>query len=224
MSSECVTFLLLGIGGVGKSTVFKQCKILYSGGFSDADKMEGKQCIVQQMVEMLRITIRAGATMNILDGDDADSISERIDLLPPSIDVKDSKALEECRQAIHGAWVNPKVRQSFEKLTKISSTDASVALYIDFAEIFLNRHEEICLPDYLPSDDDMLMFRRETSGIQRLDYKYKPDERTKETKIKLIDVGGQFHERHNWYVHYLVSQHISTPLFGLTYLCITTPH
>ncbi len=42
-----------GIGGVGKSTIFKQIKLLHAKGFTDDDRGGARVVIVKQMVKTL---------------------------------------------------------------------------------------------------------------------------------------------------------------------------
>jgi hypothetical protein len=44
---------IVGTGGVGKSTVFKQLKLLHTGGFTDDDRIEARGAIVKQIVTIL---------------------------------------------------------------------------------------------------------------------------------------------------------------------------
>ena len=52
--------LVLGIGGVGKSTIFKQINLLYSTGFSAKVRAEGKIVIIKGMLHALREVVKFG--------------------------------------------------------------------------------------------------------------------------------------------------------------------
>lgn len=51
----------------------------------------------------------------------------------------------------------------------------------------------ICLQDYLPSQQDILLARKPTKGIHEYDFEIK------NVPFKMVDVGGQRSERRRWF-------------------------
>ena len=52
--------LVLGIGGVGKSTVFKQIKLLHGAGFVETERKEGKTILIKTLLHTLRQILSYG--------------------------------------------------------------------------------------------------------------------------------------------------------------------
>ena len=51
----------------------------------------------------------------------------------------------------------------------------------------------MCLQDYLPSQQDILLARKPTKGIHEYDFEIK------NVPFKMVDVGGQRSERRRWF-------------------------
>ncbi|KAL8163526.1 UNVERIFIED_CONTAM: Guanine nucleotide-binding protein subunit alpha-13 [Gekko kuhli] len=58
---------------------------------------------------------------------------------------------------------------------------------------FLDNLDKLGEPDYLPSQQDILLARRPTKGIHEYDFEIK------NVPFKMVDVGGQRSERKRWF-------------------------
>ncbi len=68
----------------------------------------------------------------------------------------------------------------------------SYELELEWADYFLNNSDRIMDVKQSITDEDMLKLRRETSGAQRLPFKFG------QNNLTMVDVGGQIHERTTW--------------------------
>ena len=57
---RCIVFRT-GVAGVGKSTFFKQLKLIYTDGFSDTERKETHLVVMQQMLRVMNRILRYGA-------------------------------------------------------------------------------------------------------------------------------------------------------------------
>merc|ERR1712129_253767 len=71
-------------------------------------------------------------------------------------------------------------------LCAVSSPYRTVALF------FFDNVQRICSPDYKPTDEDILLVRKRTTGIIEEHFLIK------NTKFHIFDVGGQRNERKKW--------------------------
>jgi GTPase SAR1 family protein len=177
-----VKLLLLGAGESGKSTIFKQMKILFGEGFSMEDKMEAKIQIniniFDSMVNLCNAVEDLGLFGELQDTRSFEqflSIAERSN--PEHISKQNAKMITRLWQdpAIQKAW---SMRASFQVLEAASS--------------FLDRVEEISSDGFIPSEHDILLARVKTTGIKEDRYNIHG------SIFEMYDVGGQRNERRKW--------------------------
>merc|ERR1711892_683817 len=65
----------------------------------------------------------------------------------------------------------------------------------DSAKFFLDNIERVTADDFIPTDEDILLSRKQTSGI--IEYQFTLD-MSSNFSFRLIDVGGQRGERRKW--------------------------
>jgi len=81
-------------------------------------------------------------------------------------------------------WADPAIRAAYEKKSEFQLMDA--------AQYCFEQVDRFADPDFTPTDNDVLRVRVRTTGIIETTFKIK------ETKFKMIDVGGQRNERKKW--------------------------
>eukprot|EP00483_Globobulimina_turgida_P001192 UN01194 len=181
--------LLLGPGSSGKTTFFKQLKIIHhQQGFTDKDRRDYEAQINNQIIEQMQKLISRGREL-IEDFPDKYAHLEISDEVVDSASFiellrRDNEINEEVAYHISQLWNDPGIGATFELRGKLSIPDS--------CKYFFDNVTKISLGDYLPSDKDILLVRKRTTGIIEEHFTIKG------TKFHIFDVGGQRNERKKW--------------------------
>ncbi|KAL6936655.1 hypothetical protein ACO0R3_000255 [Hanseniaspora guilliermondii] len=205
--------LLLGVGESGKSTVLKQFKILRQGGYTQDELEKLRSVIYKNLLDIVTDICKARNKYKIPVGE-ADikdlkgtikDVDDFMNTLRLSIDNRNefitrNVPLEELEiEDIVGL-----PSKFFAYLAILWKTPATQALLrskhrknfhlLGNASYFIDSLERISKPDYVPTVDDVLKARIQTSGIQETTVEMQEDN----IKLKIYDVGGQRVERKKW--------------------------
>merc|ERR1719148_507056 len=200
MDHRIKKLLLLGAGGSGKSTFFKQLQTIHGHGFSDKDRISFKNHVYHQVIEqMKRIISRAEEFSedypeefsNLKIGDDAIDAAEYFELLRDDAPVTDDIA-----DRVATLWNDQGIKNTFDKRAKFGVTDSS--------GYFFDEIRRISSPNYIPSFEDVLLCRHRTTGVVDRLFTIKG------TQLRIFDVGGQRAERKKW-IHCF--EHVTAVLF-----------
>jgi hypothetical protein len=101
-------------------------------------------------------------------------------------------------------WQDVKIRDDVKQLFMDSAIKKALERRNEFhlddsAEYFLTELDRITVNDYVPTDRDVLMCRKKTTGIVESEFDIM------DHKIKLLDVGGQRNERKSMYTSIVMS-------------------
>merc|ERR1719411_613871 len=180
--------LLLGAGGSGKSTFFKQLQTIHGHGFSDKDRISFKNHVYHQIIEqMKRIISRAEEFSEDYPeefgdckiGNDAIEAAEYFELLRD-----DAPVTEDIADKVEILWKDDGIRNTFNKRAKFGVTDST--------GYFFDEIRRISSPNYIPSFEDVLLCRHRTTGVVDRLFTIKG------TQLRVFDVGGQRAERKKW--------------------------
>jgi len=177
-----IKLLLLGAGESGKSTIFKQMKILYgTGGFSQSELQKAALTIFSNIITDMQTLIVNCEKYGPLDASLKEAASY-LSLLPyevptANIDAKASKY-------ISSLWKDPELQKTWKARSNFQVQD-SLAHYCE-------NIERIGAPKYVPTQRDVLLTRVRTSGIVEEAY------RIDGVDFVMFDVGGQRNERRKW--------------------------
>lgn len=191
--------LLLGAGESGKSTIFKQIKVLFQTGFDDYERRNYTSVVHANVFQAIKILLEGceefaleveGANIYVLQPEN-EPRSDRISKLltgssPPTL----TPAVAEDIQHL---WKDPAVQAAYLRANSLQLPDCS--LY------FLENIHRLAQPDYVPTAEDVLYARVRTTGIVETEFtpteasnrKVAPNE-----VYKMVDVGGQRNERRKW--------------------------
>lgn len=184
---EIIKLLLLGAGESGKSTIFKQMKLLYGDEktFSDDERARYRTVIhgntisaMQTLIDFSGVfgeqkQVEGKAEPDLENWSDARDFKQLKDTLDP-----------EGAKLLKSLWADSRIQTTYENRSKYQLPDS--------AKYYFDKVDELASPDFVPSDSDILRSRVRTSGI--VEEKYNIDG----VKFSMFDVGGQRNERKKW--------------------------
>jgi GTPase SAR1 family protein len=176
-----VKILTLGVGDSGKSTIWRQLKRIYCGGFGREERLGFASAIRENILSDVKCLV------NVIDRDDSVSLSEDLAFAVKTIrdaGLTGDDLVPDLARLISQLWSDPIIPSVYQM--------ASFYGIGDNAAFFLDNVERISDPDYVPTDDDIIRSRIRTTGV--LDLKFEIND----VKTLLVDVGGQVSERVRW--------------------------
>lgn len=184
--------MILGAGESGKSTLWRQLKILFCDGFNNSERKAFVKTIRQTIVSDIQFLI------DFMEQNSQNLSVENQSFLSIISDVKVTEVDfdSELANAILNVWKDP--------IMKIVAKNANSIGLGENSSFFFDKVIEISGDDYSPSNEDILKARIRTVGISNLFFKIQ------DIKTILVDVGGQLNERRNWVKTY---QNVSYLMF-----------
>jgi len=183
-----IKLLLLGIGESGKSTLFKQLKILYGDyEMSDSEMEEVRSVIFSNIVDNMQILL-AQCNEFGLSGELIHTDAWKMLRRAATID-------EEIGAAITSLWSETKIQETWNRRSEF--------FVLDSAAYFFDNIARISAPDYMNkcsySDQDKKQYQQDFL-YARTQTKNVHVERLKinDIRFEFIDVGGQKSERRRW--------------------------
>jgi len=181
--------LLLGAGSSGKTTFFKQLKCIHGNGFSHKDKQDYQLQIENQIIEQMQKLIVRGRELIEDYGSEYGNLEIKSNDARESASIiavlrRDNPINDEIANHIEILWNDIGIRNTFKLRAKLAIPDS--------CEHFFNSIRRISNIQYLPTDEDILLVRKRTTGIIEEYFTIK------ETKFHIFDVGGQRNERKKW--------------------------
>jgi len=179
-----VKLLLLGPGESGKSTVFKQLKIIQtvSKGFTDEERLMYKHVVFSNCIEQMRLLVRAALQLECLTSDTNKTHALTVLNLPHGTNVWTT----DVGASIKALWADQGIRSVFGKANSLE-----IQLN-DTADYFFQNVDRFIVQNYTPSDGDILRTRVRSTGIEEATFVF--DKMT----FRVVDVGGQRSERRKW--------------------------
>jgi GTPase SAR1 family protein len=176
---EKIKLLLLGAGESGKSTIFKQMKVIYGDQYTEAERRQHVPTVHSNVIQAMKVLIEQTIVFNLVNEIVA---KDAFDLIK-SID--DSEVIDlRVGGAIKALWKDPGMNMVWARRAEFQ--------VIESVQYYFNRIDIIMQPDYLPDKDDIIYSRVRTSGI--VTERYLIDN----TVFEMYDVGGQRNERKKW--------------------------
>ncbi|KAH9257604.1 hypothetical protein BASA81_004053 [Batrachochytrium salamandrivorans] len=179
-----VKLLLLGAGESGKSTIFKQLKILYSveKGYTTKEREQTKPYIYGNVFSNLKTVV-----------ENSDKLGPMVDLeakqkflaLVKADDEPAPEITKAVAEILIQVWNDEGVQQTWKQRAKFQVQDALKYYLVEALD-------RIATPGYMPTDADILRSRVRTTGIQEENY------RIDDVDFAMFDVGGQRNERKKW--------------------------
>jgi GTPase SAR1 family protein len=173
-----IKLLLLGAGESGKSTIFKQMKILYGIGFGEAEMRAMTPVIYNNTIVGMRTIVEACTTLaiDIVANDTAVEFMEKVST--------EAVVDDYVGGLIKTLWTDAGILEAYERRAEYQLFDS--------AKYFFKNVDRISGEDFMCTIDDILKSRVRTSGI--VEEKYVIDG----VPFEMFDVGGQRNERKKW--------------------------
>lgn len=178
-----VKLLLLGPGESGKSTIFKQMKLIQiNGGFSQEELQSYKYIVYGNCVSQMKVlTTQATKLERSLSNPENQRRAERLNKLQPTGDVWNN----ELGQDIKELWTDPVIKE-------LLATNEAGFQIDDCASYFFDNIDRFMSPSYIPTTADVLRARVKSTGIEEAEFKFE------DVNFRMVDVGGQRSERRKW--------------------------
>lgn len=140
---------LLGAGESGKSTIIKQMRILYSGGFQEDERIQVKAVIYSNVVVAFRVLLEIMQEERIEYADEKTRMHAEV-LEDAEADVDALHAFKDMRikEAMAGLWRDTGVQRAVSKSHEYALND-NLPFY--FANI-----DRMFDPDWIPGNQDMV--------------------------------------------------------------------
>lgn len=178
-----IKLLLLGPGESGKSTVFKQMKIIQkNGGYKEDELSAYKYIIYGNCITQMKVIVSAAAKLNIqLENDENKERAARVAKLPAAGDAWNKNVGED----IFALWKDKGIQEAYSHRDKVFQLNDSAQYFFENIERFLDAN-------YVPTEADVLRARVRTTGIEEAVFNFE------DMGFRMLDVGGQRSERRKW--------------------------
>lgn len=197
-----IKLLFLGAGGSGKSTLFKQLRLLHGKGFDVNERALYKTTVHNNIISNLK-TLSEGVVDDLYaknpgpeSKEEEDQPSEEDaahDLIAAieNLELIDRGNIDEkTAESLSLIWNSPEIQKKWADHNNVGeSLQIQECIEYYMQEKNLKR---ICSPDYLPTEEDILRVRARTTGV------VEETLRIKNRDFQIVDVGGQRSERKKW--------------------------
>jgi len=179
VEQEKVKLLLLGAGESGKSTIFKQMKILFGMPMSDEERHHATPVVYNNIITSMKILCESCEELGLKD--QVQAIAE----MEAFAEISDEAEIDMViGTQVKTLWTDPGIVETWNRRSEFQIVE-SMKFYFDDID-------RIMSSEYLATQQDMLYARVRTSGI--VEEKYKIDG----AAFVMYDVGGQRNERKKW--------------------------
>ncbi|KAA3490400.1 guanine nucleotide-binding protein alpha-1 subunit [Gossypium australe] len=210
--------LLLGAGESGKSTIFKQIKLLFQTGF-DEDELKSYISYAKPEKGVLVISLQVSVIYDeefylyhkrifiyiLYDGskefaqNDADSskyvlsneikvIGEKLSEIGSRLDYP--RLNRELAQEIETLWKDSAIQETYARGNELQVPDCT--------HYFMENLQRLSDANYIPTKEDVLYARVRTTGVVEIQFSPVGENKKSGEVYRLFDVGGQRNERRKW--------------------------
>eukprot|EP00520_Triparma_pacifica_P015302 CAMPEP_0118643298 /NCGR_PEP_ID=MMETSP0785-20121206/6317_1 /TAXON_ID=91992 /ORGANISM="Bolidomonas pacifica, Strain CCMP 1866" /LENGTH=365 /DNA_ID=CAMNT_0006534953 /DNA_START=16 /DNA_END=1113 /DNA_ORIENTATION=- len=179
---EKIKLLLLGAGESGKSTIFKQMRVLYGAPLSEEEKRQITPVVYSNTITSMKVLCENCTALGY-EGDIAPENKAHFATVTAADD--NGEIDVPLGTAIKALWENdPGIEKTWKRRAEFQ--------IVESVKAYFREMDRIMADDYVATQQDMLLARVRTSGI--VTEKYIIDG----TPFEMYDVGGQRNERKKW--------------------------
>ena len=179
-----VKMLLLGAGDSGKSTIFKQMRIIHGDGFTKEDCLNYRPVIFSNTIESLYSILHAMKMLEIEFANPSRSDDVKLLCTIASASLMTRDITVQMGEIIERLWNDPGFQICYSRSKEYKLNDS--------AGYYLKDIQRISALHYTPTVLDVLKTRVRTIGVKETQFTYKP------LLFRMVDVGGQRSERKKW--------------------------
>nr|CAA76186.1 G protein alpha subunit [Spinacia oleracea] len=188
--------LLLGAGESGKSTIFKQIKLLFQMGFDDAELNSYTPVIHANVYQTIKLLIDGSKELAQNETD-----SSKYSLSPDNKEIGDKlseiggrldypQLTKELSEEIEKIWNDPAIQETHARSSELQLPDC--------ANYFMEHLDRLSDVNYIPTKEDVLYARVRTTGVVEIQFSPVGENKKSGEVYRLFDVGGQRNERRKW--------------------------
>ncbi len=181
----------MGAGESGKSTIFKQMKILHSNGFTKQECESYRDTVHGNVIKAIRALTEASQALDIpLEEPENQPRADKI----MELDDDDILSIQriwspDLGRDVAKLWSDPGIQKVFLRRNEFQLDDST--------SYYMNDLDRISKLDYVPTQEDVLRTRVKTTGVVEMNYQL-TDNNGKQKTVQMMDVGGQRNERKKW--------------------------
>ncbi|KAJ3436033.1 guanine nucleotide-binding protein g(o) subunit alpha [Anaeramoeba flamelloides] len=178
-----VKILILGTGESGKSTFVKQIHLIHKDGFDTKTRQRFRVAIHFNLIKNLQDLIEGLPLIRKSVSKPLTEVAENFLQLNPRTNFTSTII-----DVVESLWADKSIKKMYERRSLIQIPSST--------NYFLDSLHRISKNDYLPNDNDIIMCRIPTTGINQVQFE------DQGLQWSLIDVGGQRSERRKWIHHF----------------------
>ncbi|KAM3726793.1 Guanine nucleotide-binding protein alpha-12 subunit [Dirofilaria immitis] len=184
-----VKILLLGSGESGKSTFIKQMVIINGRGEFTADEVRAyRQQIYQNIIAAMRVLLDARQKLGYAWKNPEKQKNVDAVMRFTASDMMrgiDQSTFAEIAPLIRDFWEDVSIKQTYDQRNLFQISDSCM--------YFFEHINRIAMPNYCPTNRDILFCRKATRGITEHVFDIE------RVSFRFIDVGGQRSQRQKWF-------------------------
>ncbi|XP_008802455.2 guanine nucleotide-binding protein alpha-2 subunit-like [Phoenix dactylifera] len=188
--------LLLGAGESGKSTIFKQIKLLFQTGFDEAELRSYTSVIHANVYQTIKILYDGAKELGQNESDSSKyvvsienkEIGEKLSAIGSRLDYP--YLTKDIAHEIKTLWKDAAIQETYAR--------GNILQVPDCAQYFMENLERLSEADYVPTKEDVLYARVRTTGVVEIQFSPVGESRKSGEVYRLYDVGGQRNERRKW--------------------------
>jgi len=177
---QIIKMLLLGAGESGKSTIFKQMKVINKNGYSEKERKEFTGIVYSNVIASMKSMTDAFEKLEVDMSADFSKMNDQFEE-----DSADDKLTPELGALLIKMWNHEQIKGvMFPRRNEYQLNDSTQYYFDDL--------DRLCADGYIPNEQDVLRSRVRTTGIVQSDFTIKA------IQFSMFDVGGQRNERRKW--------------------------
>lgn len=188
--------LLLGAGESGKSTIFKQIKLLFQTGFDETELRSYTPVIYANVYQAIKVLYDGSKELAQNEPNssiyavslDKKEIGEKLSEIGSRLEYPN--LTKDTAKEIEALWNDAAIQETYSRGNILQIPDC--ALY------FMDNLGRLSEMDYVPTKEDVLYARVRTTGIADIQFSPIGESRKSGEVYRLFDVGGQRNERRKW--------------------------